>query len=138
MKKSTRCLYSSNLTQFRAEEDISVFGKLCENYHGETLTTTKDAWKAEISIMKRVLFPYANEDGQIIFEYDIPRLGKRIDVVLLLRGIVFCLEFKVGESRILEASTSLAKTLLLPPFSLRRTTVYRPIRFRCPFMMIGL
>ena len=39
---------------------------------------------------------------QIIFEYDIPRLGKRIDLVLLYRGIVFCVEFKVGESRILE------------------------------------
>ena len=103
MRKSTRCLYNSSIKEFNAEEDISIFGKLCENYHGETLTTTKDAWKAEISIMKRVLFPYANEDGQIIFEYDIPRLGKRIDVVLLLRGIVFCLEFKVGESKILEA-----------------------------------
>ena len=44
-----------------------------------------------------------DKDGRIVFEYDIPRLGKRIDVVLLFRGIVFCLEFKVGESRILEA-----------------------------------
>ena len=34
---------------------------------------------------------------------DISRLGKRIDVVLLVNGIVFCLEFKVGESSILEA-----------------------------------
>lgn len=41
--------------------------------------------------------------GHIIFEYDIPRLGKRIDVILLLKGIVFCLEFKVGESKILES-----------------------------------
>ena len=103
MRKSTRCLYNSSIKEFNAKEDISIFGKLCENYHGETLTTTKDAWKAEISIMKRVLSPYKNEDGQIIFEYDIPRLGKRVDVVLLLRGIVFCLEFKVGESKILEA-----------------------------------
>ena len=46
---------------------------------------------------------YSGENGQVLFEYDIPRLGKRIDVVLLLKGIVFCLEFKVGESRILEA-----------------------------------
>ena len=39
----------------------------------------------------------SNEPGHIIFEYDIPRLGKRIDVVLILRGIIFCLEFKVGQ-----------------------------------------
>ena len=34
--------------------------------------------------------------GQIIFEYSIPRVGKRIDAVLSLHGIVFVLEFKVG------------------------------------------
>lgn len=65
------------------------------------MTTTREAWKDEISIMQETLSQYKN--GQIIFEYDIPRLGKRIDVVLLLDGIVFCLEFKVGESKILEA-----------------------------------
>ena len=52
--------------------------------------------------MQNVLSQYKNNNGQIIFEYDIPRLGKRIDVVLLYRGIVFCLEFKVGETKILE------------------------------------
>ncbi|MBQ1930362.1 MAG: DUF2075 domain-containing protein, partial [Bacteroidales bacterium] len=39
----------------------------------------------------------------IIFEYNIPRLGKRIDVVLLLKGIVFCLEFKVGKKEALQS-----------------------------------
>ncbi|MCC8016641.1 MAG: hypothetical protein LIO43_04610 [Clostridiales bacterium] len=52
--------------------------------------------------MKDILSDYSGENGNIIFEYYIPRLGKRIDVVLLLRGIVFCLEFKVGETKILE------------------------------------
>ena len=52
--------------------------------------------------MRDVVSKLNDRDGQIIFEYDIPRLGKRIDLVLLYRGIVFCIEFKVGESRILE------------------------------------
>ena len=52
--------------------------------------------------MRDVIYKLNDQDGQIIFEYDIPRLGKRIDLVLLYRGIVFCIEFKVGESRILE------------------------------------
>ena len=80
-----------------------VLGELCENYHGEALTTTREAWSAEISIMKGVLHPFSSVHGQIIFEYDIPRLGKRIDVVLLFNGIIFCLEFKVGETKILES-----------------------------------
>ena len=103
MSMNTRCLYRSHLAMFSTSDENSIFGILCDQYHGDALTTTREAWRAEISILKQVLAPYQNEDGQIIFEYDIPRLGKRIDAVLLLRGIVFCLEFKVGETRILEA-----------------------------------
>ena len=98
-----RCLYNGSFEQFLSTDEISIFGNLCENYHGEALTTTRDAWKGEISIMRDLLSAYRDDDGEIIFEYDIPRLGKRIDIVLLLRGIIFCIEFKVGESRILEA-----------------------------------
>ena len=96
-----RCLYNSSFKYFINADENLIFGILCESYHGEALSTTRDAWKAEISIMKDILRNF--DDGEIIFEYDIPRLGKRIDVVLLLNGIIFCLEFKVGESKILEA-----------------------------------
>lgn len=99
----SRCLYNSSFKEFINADDNSIFGVLCERYHGEALTTTREAWKAEISIMKDILRNYEEKDGEIVFEYDIPRLGKRIDVVLLLEGIIFCLEFKVGESKILEA-----------------------------------
>ena len=103
MSTSPRCLYNTSFAQFNTADPSAVFGALCEKYHGEALTTTREAWTGEIAIMQRVLAPYSNSDGQIIFEYDIPRLGKRIDVVLLLNGIVFCLEFKVGQSSVLEA-----------------------------------
>ena len=99
-----RCLYNSDFATFLDTDSASIYRILDDNYHGEALTTTRDAWKAEIDIMKYVVSSLNNADGQIIFEYDIPRLGKRIDVVLLYRGIVFCLEFKVGESKILESN----------------------------------
>ena len=98
-----RCLYNNKFEKFLNTEDNFVFGQLCDNYHGEALTTTREAWKAEITIMKEVLSGLSDKNGDIIFEYDIPRLGKRIDVVLLYRGIIFCLEFKVNQSNILEA-----------------------------------
>ena len=100
----SRCLYNSDFGTFLDTDSASIYRILDDNYHGEALTTTRDAWKAEIDIMKNVVSSLNNADGQIIFEYDIPRLGKRIDVVLLYRGIVFCLEFKVGESKILESN----------------------------------
>ena len=103
MSKSPRCLYDSNLDSFLAKDKASIFGILCENYHGDALTTTREAWSKEIEILQEALLPWKGSDGHIIFEYDIPRLGKRIDAVLLLKGIVFCLEFKDGEKDIHEA-----------------------------------
>ena len=96
-----RCLYHSSFQNFMKADNNSIFGTLCENYHGEAITTTREAWREEISVLKDALRNFDN-DGEIIFEYDMPRLGKRIDVVLLLKGIIFCIEFKVGASRILE------------------------------------
>lgn len=99
---NVRCLYENNIGDFLITKRESIFGVLCENYHGDALTTTREAWMNEIEVLQRALIPWKESDGQIVFEYDIPRLGKRVDVVLLLKGIVFCLEFKVGVSKILE------------------------------------
>ena len=98
-----RCLYIATIKKFLEQERMAVLGSLHNNYHGEALTTTDEAWMGEISILQQALLPWRNEDAQIIFEYEIPRLGKRIDVVLLLRGIIFCLEFKVGQKDALQA-----------------------------------
>lgn len=89
-----RCLYSGSFNEFLRSNENYLLGKLCDNYHGEALTTTREAWKSEISIMKNVLSELFDKNGRIIFEYDIPRLGKRLDVVLLLDGIIFVLSLK--------------------------------------------
>ena len=99
----SRCLYNSSIKEFLNKDDNIIFGELCDKYHGEALTTTRESWKEEVSIMKSHLLKFNNIDGKILFEYDIPRLGKRIDVVLLINGIIFCLEFKVGETKVLES-----------------------------------
>ena len=101
--KSTRCLYHSTIRDFIQSKDTEILGELVSSYHGSSLTTTNESWEEEISILKRVLEDWENDDtSYIIFEYAIPRLGKRIDVVLLLKGVVFCLEFKVGKSEALQ------------------------------------
>lgn len=103
MDNNPRCLFDSDIKSFLDADKMAVFGILNDGYHGDALTTTRDAWKHEIELLQRILTPWRESDGSIIFEYDIPRLGKRLDVVLLLKGIIFCLEFKVGETKILEA-----------------------------------
>lgn len=99
-----RCLYNSTIREFLQLSPETLLGHFVNNYHGAALTTTNEAWANEIRIMQEVLQPWMDEDGQVIFEYDIPRLGKRIDVVLLLRGLIFCLEFKVGEREMLQSN----------------------------------
>ena len=97
-----RFLYYDNIKKFLEREADSIIGSMVTNSHGNLMTTTRESWESEIAIMKSTLRSIKNCNGQIIFEYDIPRLGKRIDVVLLINGIIFCLEFKVGESRVHE------------------------------------
>ena len=100
----SRCLYNSTIREFLQLSPETLRGRFVNNYHGAVLTTTNEAWADEIHIMQNVLRLWKDEDGQVIFEYDIPRLGKRIDVVLLLRGLIFCLEFKVGERNMLQSN----------------------------------
>jgi hypothetical protein len=56
--------------------------------------TQRVAWLVEIEILKNVLSSY---NGSIYFEYSIPRMGQRIDAVVLIGPVIFVLEFKIGE-----------------------------------------
>lgn len=101
-KKSNRCFYNSSISEFYKKSNEEILGYIVSSFHGTSQTTTNDSWEEEIRILKDVLSKWKEEDAYILFEYSIPRLGKRIDVVLLLRGIIFCLEFKVGKSDALQ------------------------------------
>lgn len=100
--KTERCLYFAPFSEFLRSNPSSVLGDLVSANHGMDLTTTIEAWEGEIRIMQDVLTAWKDEDAYIIFEYAIPRLGKRVDVVLLLQGVVFCVEFKVGKKDALQ------------------------------------
>lgn len=97
-----RYFYKSSLSDFVVDSIETTFGKISRNDEGDTVKEQKYAWSEEIEIMQKVLLPWQGENGDIIFEYSIPRLGKRIDVVVLLRGIVFVIEFKAGKQEYLQ------------------------------------
>ena len=98
-----RYFYKSSLSEFAKESSDSIFGKISRCDEGDSVAEQKFAWSEEIEIMQHISQSWMNENGEIIFEYSIPRLGKRIDVVLLLRGIVFVIEFKAGKDAYLQA-----------------------------------
>ena len=89
-----RAYYSDSIPNF-LESDVNTILGVLERSNDFTLERTQlDAWIEEIQILQSVLEPYR---GAIYFEYSIPRMGRRIDVVLLIGPVIFVLEFKVGE-----------------------------------------
>ena len=96
----TRYYYSNDTESFLHESEEAILGIMGKANEFDLTQEQRDAWVDEIVIMKKVLRDL-NRQGHIIFEYTIPRLGKRVDVVLLLNGIVFTIEFKVGADEFL-------------------------------------
>ncbi len=125
--KSPRCLYYAKVCDFMKTSACEVLGNIVMSYHGVDQTTTNEAWEGEIKLMQEVLKPWKNENAEIIFEYNIPRLGKRIDVVLLLKGMVFCLEFKVGKKEALQADVEQVLDYALDLKNFHMYSAERPI-----------
>ncbi len=98
-----RYFYHNHILGFLADSNDAVLGALARNNSFQLVNQQRNAWLYEIRLLRDILRNESN--GQIIFEYSIPRLGKRIDAVLLLRGIVFVLEFKVGATDYLRQDT---------------------------------
>ncbi|WP_305156494.1 hypothetical protein [uncultured Muribaculum sp.] len=101
--KTNRCLYRADFKSFIEDNPYSILGRIHNAFHGPALTTTDEAWIGEINLLQKVLLPWKDDEAEIIFEYDIPRLGKRVDIIMLLRGIIFCIEFKVGQKDALQS-----------------------------------
>jgi len=94
---TTRFYYSNTISGFYAEEPCSIVGKLTGSSQHDINPKTANAWKEEISSLREVLSKYKNTDrGSIYLEYNIPRMGHRVDAIILIDGIVFILEYKTG------------------------------------------
>ena len=89
-----RAYYSDQISDLLQKSNEEILGRLAQGNDFSLEQTQRDAWLEEIRILKIVLQPH---NGSIYFEYSIPRMGKRIDVVLVIGSVIFVLEFKVGE-----------------------------------------
>ena len=88
-------MYNATIKEFKVTNFGEIYSKIDHSVENSQRSgLQKFAWDGEIQFLQEAL---KTDEGLIIFEYSIPRIGKRIDVVLLIRDIVFVLEFKVGE-----------------------------------------
>lgn len=93
-----RYYYSDTITDFLQKEDMVVIGKLALAYSHDINDETKMSWLEELRVMRSVLKNYKNR-GSVYFEYNIPRMGRRADVIVLIDDVVFVLEFKTRKSK---------------------------------------
>lgn len=91
---SSRAWYGALISEFVSTEPNAVIGRLATASNFSLLATQKDAWLDEIEFLQHQL---AGLSGSLFLEYSIPRMGRRIDAVLVIGPVVFVVEFKVGE-----------------------------------------
>lgn len=97
-----RAYYSDSIQNFVVDDENRIIGELVRNHEFATEQPQIDAWLFQIRFLKEAL---RTANGSIHFEYSIPRMGKRIDVVVVVESVIFVLEFKVGEADFLESDS---------------------------------
>jgi DUF2075 family protein len=95
-----RDFYNSTISEFLQNMSEEILKSLLLNSDFPVEKTQRYAWEIEIDLLKKHLI---NLEGNIHFEFNIPRMGKRIDVVAIVKNIVFVFEFKVAQKSILTA-----------------------------------
>ncbi len=90
-----RALYGSSIDLFLHTHHDQIIGMLAVSAGFSVVETQRDAWSAQIDILSHVL---SGISGSIFLEFSIPRMGRRIDAVIVIGPVVFVLEFKVGAS----------------------------------------
>ena len=90
-----RSYYQKSTDKFLAEDVNSIFGQLAKNHQHDLEDQQKNAWFKQIDFLKSWL---KDIDGNLYFEFSIPRMGKRVDNILISNNFIFVIEFKVGDT----------------------------------------
>lgn len=95
MKLMSRSYYGNSIQGFLREDTSLILGELTKNHSHALENTQRNAWIKQIEILKNTL--PNNIDGYVFFEFAIPRMGKRVDNIIIIDDLIFVLEFKVGD-----------------------------------------
>jgi len=92
---SSSAFYVEPISVFLDQSNEHIRGVLSGQSPFADTPDQKDAWTGEIAILKTAL---RGIGGYLCMEFDVPRVGSRVDAIVLSGGCIFVLEFKVGES----------------------------------------
>lgn len=97
---ASRAWYDSSIDSFLEESEDAIIGRLAKNNDFDLVLDQRSSWIEQIALLKSQL---SGLIGTLFFEFSVPRMGKRIDVVLIVDHLVFVVEFKVG-AQVLDAA----------------------------------
>lgn len=93
--------YSRNISEFLCQSDNEIIGELTNSSQFDVDLKQRSAWNSQIVLLKEALDSF---DGKIYFEFTVPRMGSRVDAILIIKNVLFIIEFKVGESHFLSST----------------------------------
>ena len=93
--------YKDTISSFLEKSNEEIIGSITLANQFDTSFNQSKSWELQIPILKEAL---KNTSGSIFFEFSIPRMGKRIDVLLIIENVIFIVEFKVGEDKYLNVN----------------------------------
>ena len=94
--------YAAPVATFLADNPETILGHLTSHHAHDLVPLQRHAWIEQIALLKRELVEF--KSGSISFEFAIPRMGKRVDTVIILDGIIFLLEFKINQKHFTAAA----------------------------------
>ena len=83
------------IAEFLGATDETVLGTLTKETNFDIVLDQRGAWQESIQILRKALLGLA---GHLYLEFDVPRLGSRIDAVVITGPVIFPIEFKAGEA----------------------------------------
>lgn len=90
-----RAYHDATGSDFAAADPMAIFGALASALNFPVEEAQKRAWFHEIAHLQDIgrALPHAH----IFVEFAIPRMGRRADAIIIADGLIFILEYKVGE-----------------------------------------
>jgi hypothetical protein len=95
MERKGPAYYAATIAHFLTDDVNAVIGQMVKASGHDIEATQISAWTRQLVILRNAL---TGIDGSLFLEFDIPRLGSRIDGVVISRSAIIPIEFKVGES----------------------------------------
>ncbi len=86
--------YAAKIAKFLKELPKTVLGDLTGLHAHDLEVLQRNAWIAQITLLQNELRDFA--EGWLALEFAIPRMGKGVDAIIILPGIIFSVEFKIG------------------------------------------